>query len=46
MMANFVKSYRTMYNGYPSDYAAMHYDAVDVLKQGIEKAGSIDTEKV
>ena len=46
MMANFVKNYRAKYNVYPSDFAAMHYDAVYVLKQGIEKAGSIDTEKV
>ena len=46
MMAEFVKNYRAKHKEYPSDYAAMHYDAVYVLKQGIEKAGSIETEKV
>ena len=47
MMANFVKNYRAKYNGkYPSDWAVMGYDAVYALKQGAEKANSIDTEKV
>jgi branched-chain amino acid transport system substrate-binding protein len=47
MMANFVKNYRAKYNGkYPSDWAVMGYDAVYALKQGVEKANSIDTEKV
>lgn len=46
MMANFVKNYRAKYNKYPSDWAVMGYDAVYVLKQGTEKANSIDTEKV
>ena len=46
MMANFVKNFRAKYNRYPSDWAVMEYDAVYVLKQGIEKADSIDTEKV
>ena len=46
MMANFVKNYRAKYNQYPSDWAVMEYDAVYVLKQGIEKAKSIDVEKV
>jgi branched-chain amino acid transport system substrate-binding protein len=46
MMADFVKNYRAKYNQYPSDWAVMEYDAVYVLKQGIEKAQSIDTEKV
>ncbi len=46
MMANFVKNYRAKYNQYPSDWAVMEYDAVYVLKQGIEKAKSIDIEKV
>jgi branched-chain amino acid transport system substrate-binding protein len=46
MMANFVKNFRAEYDRYPSDWAVMEYDAVYVLKQGIEKAGSIDTEKV
>jgi branched-chain amino acid transport system substrate-binding protein len=46
MMANFVKNYRAKYNQYPSDWAVMEYDAVYALKQGVEKAKSIDIEKV
>jgi len=46
MMANFVKNYRAAYHRYPSDWAVMEYDAVYALKQGIEKAKSIDSEKV
>ena len=46
MMANFVESFKAKYGRYPSDWAVMEYDAVNVLKQGIEKAGSIDTDKV
>jgi branched-chain amino acid transport system substrate-binding protein len=46
MMADFVKNFRAKYDRYPSDWAVMEYDAVYVLKQGIEKAGSIDSEKV
>ena len=46
MMANFVENFKAKYNRYPSDWAVMEYDAVYVLKQGIEKAGSIDTDKV
>ena len=46
MMANFVKNFKAKYGRYPSDWAVMEYDAVNVLKQGIEKANSIDTDKV
>jgi branched-chain amino acid transport system substrate-binding protein len=46
MMANFVKHFRAKYNRYPSDWAVMEYDAVYALKQGIDKAGSIDSSKV
>jgi len=46
MMANFVKNFKAKYNRYPSDWAVMEYDSVYTLKQGIEKAGDIDTEKV
>jgi len=46
MMADFVKNFKAKYNRYPSDWAVMEYDAVYVLKQGIEKAVSIDSEKV
>lgn len=46
-MANMVKAYRDKYKGsYPDDFAAMHYDAVYALKQGIEKAQSIEIEKI
>ncbi len=46
MMANFVRNFKAKYNRYPSDWAVMEYDAVYALKQGIEEAESIDTEKV
>ncbi len=46
MMADFVQRYLAQYGRYPSDWAVMAYDGVYALKQGIEKAGSIDTEKV
>jgi branched-chain amino acid transport system substrate-binding protein len=46
MMAEFVKNYRAKYNKYPTDWAVMGYDAVYVLKQGVEKAGNIDSDKV
>jgi len=46
MMNDFVNHYKAKYNKYPSDWAVMGYDAVYALKQGIEKAKSIDTEKV
>ena len=46
MMVEFVKNFRAKYDRYPSDWAVMEYDAVYALKQGIDKAGTIDTEKV
>ena len=46
MMQEFVKNFRAKYDRYPSDWAVMEYDAVYTLKQGVEKAGSIDTDKV
>jgi branched-chain amino acid transport system substrate-binding protein len=46
MMAAFVAAYRKQHGRYPSDWAVMGYDAVQALKQGVEKAGSIDTEAV
>ena len=46
MMANFVKNFQAKYNRYPSDWAVLEYDSVYALKQGIEKAASIDSEKV
>jgi len=46
MMSKFVESFKAKYDRYPSDWAVMEYDAVYVLKQGIEKADSIDTDNV
>jgi branched-chain amino acid transport system substrate-binding protein len=46
MMAKFVSAYREKYGRYPSDWAVMAYDGVHALKQGIDEAGSIDTETV
>ena len=46
MMAAFVKNFQAAYGRYPSDWAVMEYDAVYALKQGIEKANSIDSDKV
>jgi len=46
MMADFVKKFRAVYKRYPSDWAVLEYDAVYALKQGIEKAGSIESGKV
>lgn len=46
MMSDFVKHYFAQYNQYPTDWAVMGYDAVYALKQGIEKAKTIDSVKV
>lgn len=46
MMARFIAAYRARYDRYPSDWAVMAYDGVQALRQGIEKAESIDTESV
>ena len=46
LMAKLVESYQTKYKRYPTDWAVMSYDGVYVLKQGIEKAGSIEVDKV
>lgn len=46
MMADFVKSYTSKYDRYPTDWAVMSYDGVYALRQGIEKAGSIETNMV
>ena len=45
-MEKFVNNYRAKFDRYPSDWAVLLYDAVYALKQGIEKAGDIDTESV
>jgi branched-chain amino acid transport system substrate-binding protein len=46
MMADFVAAYHHRYGRYPSDWAVLGYDAVQVLRQGVEKAKNIDTEQV
>lgn len=46
IMAKFVEAYVARNGLYPSDWAVMAYDGVYALKQGIEKAGSIDTDRV
>ena len=45
-MATFVQKYQAKFDRYPSDWAILLYDAVYILKQGIEKAGSIETEAI
>jgi branched-chain amino acid transport system substrate-binding protein len=45
-MTDFVRKYSDKHDRYPTDWAVMSYDAVYALKQGIEKAGSIDSEAV
>jgi branched-chain amino acid transport system substrate-binding protein len=46
MMANLVDTYKAKFNTYPSDWVVMAYDGVYALKQGVEKADSIDIDKV
>ena len=46
MMKDFVENFKAKYDRYPSDWAVMEYDAVNVLKQGIQMAGSIDSDQV
>ena len=46
IMKHFVKAFRKKYGRYPTDWGVMEYDAVYALKQGIEKAKSIDSTKV
>jgi branched-chain amino acid transport system substrate-binding protein len=46
MMAKLVDTYKAKFDKYPSDWTVMAYDGVYALKQGIEKAGSIDTETI
>jgi branched-chain amino acid transport system substrate-binding protein len=46
MMQAFVESYLDKNGRHPSDWAVLGYDAVQALRQGVEKAGSIDSEIV
>lgn len=45
-MTAFVNAYRAKFDRYPSDWAVLLYDAVYTLKQGVAKAGKIDTAAV
>ena len=45
-MAGFVENYRAKFGRYPSDWAVLLYDAVHILRQGVEKAEGIETESV
>jgi branched-chain amino acid transport system substrate-binding protein len=42
----FVEQYRHRHNEYPSDWAVMGYEALQILAQAIGKAGSLDSEKL
>jgi len=46
VMVKFVEAYKSKFGRYPTDWAVLLYDAVHVLRQGIEKAGSLETEQV
>ncbi|MGD2097164.1 MAG: ABC transporter substrate-binding protein [Desulfobacterales bacterium] len=46
MMRRLVEAYQAKHDRYPTDWAVMSYDGVYALKQGIEKAGSIEPAKV
>jgi len=45
-MKAFVDKYNAKYNQWPSDWACMAYDGLIALTTAIEKAGSIDSDKV
>ncbi len=42
----FVEAYKGLYGEYPADVALLSYSAIYLLKQAIEKVGSLDTEKI
>lgn len=42
IMQEFVKSYVAKYNRHPSDWAVLSYDGVHILRQGLEKQGTIE----
>ena len=46
IMQKFVDAYRRKFDRYPTDWAVLLYDAVQILRQGIESAQSIATEDV
>jgi ABC-type branched-subunit amino acid transport system substrate-binding protein len=48
LMQKYIEMHRAKHgeDAYPTDWACMHYDAIYGLEQGIDKAGSIETEAV
>jgi branched-chain amino acid transport system substrate-binding protein len=46
MMRRFVDAYRAKFDRYPSDWAVMSYDGVQVLQQGVDLAGILDSDAV
>jgi branched-chain amino acid transport system substrate-binding protein len=45
-VANFTKRFLERYGEYPRHWSAYPYAAIQVIKYAIEKAGSLDTEKI
>lgn len=46
MMQDFIDRHLERYGRYPSDWAVMAYDGVHALRQGIEAADSLDSDRV
>ena len=46
LMRSFVRAYRSKFGRYPSDWTVLAYDGVHALRQAVEKATSIETERV
>lgn len=46
VMVSFVDAYKRKFDRYPTDWAVLLYDAVHILRQGVEKAQSLATEQV
>jgi branched-chain amino acid transport system substrate-binding protein len=47
MMQRLITAYQAKRNGrFPSDWVILHYDAVMALKQGVDKAASIETDAI
>ncbi|MDX2111105.1 MAG: ABC transporter substrate-binding protein [Verrucomicrobiota bacterium] len=45
-MQSLVEKWKKAHNRYPTDWQVLHYDALMILKQAVEKAGTIETEAV
>ena len=46
LMGRFLQSYKAKFDRHPTDWAVMSYDGVQALRQGIEKAGTINSKAV